>query len=266
MQATGWVLDLDGVVRLGARRIIGAPEAIARLRAAGHRVVFATNNSNDTIGRVEAQLRAMGVPARGAVVTSATAAAALLAPEERVLVCGGPGVTEAVRQRGAVVVIDDGPVDTVVVGFHPTFDYERMTRATQAVLDGARLVATNDDRTYPTPDGLAPGAGAILASIVAATGADPLVAGKPHPAMAHAIASIMAGPEGAGPDPGFVVGDRADTDGALAAALGVPFVLVLSGVAGPGDEPTDPPPALVAADLAEAVAELVPTGGARTRL
>jgi 4-nitrophenyl phosphatase len=265
MRAQGWVLDLDGVVRLGSRRIAGAPEAVAALRAAGRRVLFATNNSNDTVGEVEAQLAAMGIPAAGSIVTSAGAAANLLEGDERVLVCGGAGVAEAVRSRGAVVV-DDGPVDTVMVGFHREFDYQRMTEAARAVLDGARLVATNDDATYPTPDGPAPGAGAILASIVAATGAQPLIAGKPHQPMARAITDALAGPDGDGPRPDIVVGDRADTDGALAAALGVRFVLVLSGVAGGDDVGLDPPPALVAADLAEAVAELVPPDPVRAHL
>jgi 4-nitrophenyl phosphatase len=258
MGSKGWVLDLDGVVRLGSRRITGAPEAVAALRAAGRRVVFATNNSNDTIGQVEAQLAAMGIPAAGSVITSATAAATLLEPDERVLVCGGSGVVEAVADRGAEVVADGGAVDTVMVGFHRSFDYEAMTAAVRAVLGGARLVATNDDCTYPTPEGLAPGAGAILASVVAATGAEPVIAGKPRPPMARAVRQAMGGPGADGPRPEFVVGDRADTDGALATALGVGFVLVMSGVAGPGDVPTDPAPTLVAADLAEAVAELVP--------
>jgi 4-nitrophenyl phosphatase len=266
MRSKGWVLDLDGVVRLGSRRITGAPEAVAALRADGRRILFATNNSNDTIDQVEKQLSAMGIPAARSIVTSATAAATLLDPDERVWVCGGPGVAEAVRSRGAVVIEDDGPVDTVMVGFHREFDYERMTTAARAVLGGARLVATNDDATFPTPEGLAPGAGAILASIVTATGAEPVVAGKPHQPMARAITETLAGPDGDGPRPGVVVGDRADTDGAMAATLGVPFVLVLSGVAGPGDEPVDPAPLLVAADLATAVAELVPTEPVRARL
>jgi ribonucleotide monophosphatase NagD (HAD superfamily) len=53
---------------------------------------------------------------------------------------------------------------------------------------------------------------------------------------------------------GVVVGDRPSTDGALAAALGWPFALVLSGVtaavAPPGGEAIpDPPPPFVADDL-----------------
>ena len=266
----GWVLDLDGVVRLGARRVTGSPEAVARLRAAGRPVVFATNNSNDTITQVQQQLTAMGVPAAPpAIVTSATAAATLVEPGERVLVCAGPGVTEAVAARGGIPLDGSGQhggrVDTVMVGFHRSFDYDRMTVAVRAVLDGARLVATNDDRTYPTPEGLAPGAGAILGSIVAATEAVPAIAGKPHPPMATAIERALTEVGGDDGAPAVVVGDRADTDGALAEALGVDFVLVLTGVAEATDPPTVPAPALIATDLASAVDQLVPAAPVTAR-
>jgi HAD superfamily hydrolase (TIGR01450 family) len=269
MSALGWVLDLDGVVRLGTRRIAGAPEAVARLRAAGIRVVFATNNSNETIAEVEGQLRVMGVPADGAVVTSATAAATLVEPGERVLACGGRGVSEAITDRGATAV--DGrdaaaSVDAVMVGFHREFDYERLTVAVRAVLAGSRLIATNDDRTYPTPEGLAPGAGAIVGAIVAATEVAPEIAGKPNAPMAEAVIETLAGPDGAGPVASVVVGDRLDTDGALASILQADFALVLSGVAARADAAVEPAPTVVADDLAAVVDQLVHTPPVTARL
>jgi 4-nitrophenyl phosphatase len=158
-----WVLDLDGVVWLADRPIPGSAEAIASLQAGGAEIVFVTNNSNPKAAEYEKKLERHGIDGRGRVIGSAIAAATLLHPGERVLVCGGPGVLEAVEQRGATVV-DDAP-DAVIVGFHREFDYERMRIASSAVRAGARLIATNDDATYPTPDGLIPGAGAILAAI-----------------------------------------------------------------------------------------------------
>ena len=90
------------------------------------------------------------------------AASALVEPGERVLVCAGPGVVEALTARGAVPV-RDGDADAVLVGFHRDFDYERLRVASRAVRRGARLLAINDDASYPTPDGPIPGGGAILA-------------------------------------------------------------------------------------------------------
>ena len=246
------MLDLDGVIWLGDQPIAGSAEAVARLRRAGHEVLFVTNNSSSPLGDVEAKLARMGIPAREPVVSSATVAAELVSPGETALVCAGPGVAEALRARG-VRVVRDGDADVVVVGLHRDFDYGRMCVAVRAVLGGARLLATNDDATYPTPDGPAPGAGAILASITTASGAEAVVAGKPRPPMVDHMRRRL-GPVG------IMVGDRPETDGRFAVALGYRFGLVLSGVTGAGDLPVEPIPDLVAADLAELVEQLAGSG------
>ena len=119
------LLDLDGVVWLAHQAIPGSVEGIAALREAGVRVLFVTNNSGSTEAEQVSALGAIGVPAEGDVLTSAMAGAMLVAPGERVLVCGGPGVTEAVERRGAIAVTD-GPCDAVMVGFHRTFTYDRL--------------------------------------------------------------------------------------------------------------------------------------------
>ncbi len=234
--ATRFVLcDLDGVVWLARVPIPGAADGVAALRASGRRVLFVTNNSFSLVAEQEAALAAIGIPAEGDVITSAQAAAFLVEPGERVLVCGGPGVTEAVSDRGAEpVAIGSGDidVDAVIVGFHRDFDYERMRIASDAARRGARLVATNDDPTYPTPDGPIPGGGAIVAAVSTAAGVAPVVAGKPHAPMAD-LARSRCGPAMNGTST-VMVGDRWTTDGLFAAALGCPFALVRSGVTPPG--------------------------------
>jgi 4-nitrophenyl phosphatase len=244
------ICDLDGVVWLARRAIPGAPEAIASLRQGGWRVLFVTNNSFAPRAEVEGWLQDIGVPAVGDVRTSAMAAAQLLRHGERVLAIAGPGVREAVAGAGATVV-DDGPADAVVVGFHRDFTYESLRRATSAVFGGARLIGTNDDPTYPTPEGPIPGGGALLAAVETASGVAPIVAGKPNEPMVELVRRDLAGDEG-----NLVVGDRPSTDGRFARALGVPFALVLSGVTRPG-EAVDPAPELRARDLAELAAQLL---------
>lgn len=242
-----WVLDLDGVVWLSETPIPGAAGAVRRLQAGGDRVVFVTNNSHPTEAEYEAKLETHGIDGGGAVISSATAAASLIDSGERVLVCGGPGIVEAVERRGATVVEGEQP-DLVVVGFHRDFNYERMRIAASAVRAGARLVATNADATYPTPEGLIPGAGAILASIERASGTRAVVAGKPNDPMATIVRARL------GDGAGTVVGDRPDTDGALARSLGYRFALVLTGVISQHDvAAADPQPDEVAADLATLV-------------
>jgi HAD superfamily hydrolase (TIGR01450 family) len=247
-----WVLDLDGVVWLSERPVPGSVAAVARLRSAGERVLFVTNNSSVRLGDQEAKLERLGIPAHGDVVTSALAAARLVEPGERVLVCGGPGITEAMAARGALPV-PDGDAEVVAVGFHRDFDYERLRVAVRAIQRGARLLATNDDATYPTPEGPIPGGGAIVAAIAYAAGVAPTVAGKPHRPMADLVRSLVTGV-------GTVVGDRPDTDGAFAVNLGYRFALVLTGVTRAEDLPVVPVPDVVAPSLDALVSDEVPAG------
>ena len=244
--------DLDGVVWLSRHAIPGAPEAIARLRASGRRVMFVTNNSFSLLADQEQALAAIGIPAVGDVVTSAQAGAFLVEAGETVLVCGGPGVYEAVTARGAKPV-PDGKADAVIVGFHRDFDYERMRIASAAVRDGARLLATNDDATYPTSDGLIPGGGAILASVTTASGVAATIAGKPYAPMADLVRE-RCGPEFSNRT-AVMVGDRWSTDGLFAEALDCPFALVRTGVT-PRGAALDATPALDLPDLA-AVADVI---------
>lgn len=228
--------DLDGVVWLARRALPGAADAVARLRAGGRRVLFVTNNSMSTIGEQEAALDAIGVPAVDDVVTSAQAAATLVAPDERVLVCGGVGVREAIEARGASIVADgehDERTDAVVVGLHQDFDYWRLQAANRAIRDGARFIATNDDATFPTPDGPIPGGGALVAAVATASATAPTIAGKPHAPMAQLVGD-RCGP-GFDASRAVMVGDRFSTDGEFARAIGCPFVLVRTGVTRPGE-------------------------------
>lgn len=241
-----WVIDLDGVIWLGAEPIGGSADAVAALRSADLDVVFVTNNAEATLGDQEAKLASLGIPAEGAVITSAVAAASMLEPGTSAVACGGPGVVEALEARG-VTVMPEGPVDAVVVGFHRSFDYERLRVAHHAVWQGARLIGTNADPTYPDVDGPIPGAGSILAAVVTAAGVEPEIAGKPHEAMAALVRQHV------GDGTHLVVGDRPSTDGRLAAALGARFGLVLSGIAHVETLPGEPEPDMVADDLAAIV-------------
>lgn len=228
------VCDLDGVVWRGRTPVPGAAAAVARLRRAGLRVLFVTNNAATTRTELAARLVRTGIEATpDDVLTSALAAATLLArrlaPGARVLVAGGPGLTEEVAAAGCTVVRTP-PAAAVAVGLHLDFTYDGLARAAAAVRAGSLFVATNLDPTFPVEDRVMPGAGAIVAAVAAAAGRTPIVAGKPEAPMVACIRSRVGGP-------GCVVGDRASTDGRLAAALGWPFALVRSGV----DDDTEVP-------------------------
>jgi len=241
-----WVIDLDGVIWLAQEPIPGATDAVTRLRDAGIRTLFVTNNALPTLGELIEQLATVGITTKpDELVTSAQAAASLLAPGTTAVVCAGGGVLEALADRG-VTVVPEGPADAVVVGLTRGFDFDMLATAVSAVRGGARLVGTNEDATYPTPGRLLPGAGALLAAVSTAAQSAPDVAGKPHEAIVALVRKQA-------PDTAWVVGDRPSTDGLLARRLGVPFALVRSGVTAPGDVPSGVEPDVDAPDLAAVV-------------
>lgn len=227
------ICDLDGVVWLAHHPIEGSVEAVARLRREGIDVVFATNNSFSTRAQQERSLADIGIPAQGRVLTSAMSAASIVESTWRVLVCGGRGLAEELSCVAREVIVahdrpgESGPFDAVVVGMHREFNYQVLEDACRAVLAGAVLIGSNADSTYPTRDGLVPGGGSILAAIATASGRTPVVTGKPNRPMAEMVLAMF---DTISPTEMLMVGDRIDTDGEFAAAIGCDFALVLSGV------------------------------------
>ena len=164
------------------------------------------------------------------------------------LIVGTDSLAAEVRKVGLKPVRQwsDGPV-AVVQGHSPQTGWPDLAEAALAIRGGALWVAANVDLTLPSERGLLPGNGSMVAALRAATDAQPQVAGKPHEPAAAWVRRHL------GPD-GVMVGDRPDTDGRFALALGYRFGLVLSGVTTAADLPTDPPGDLVAPDLATLVA------------
>ena len=217
-------------------------------------VLFVTNFSALTLREAEKKLEDCGIGAVGRVLTSAMAAASLVEAGERVLVCAGAGVSEAVEARGAVALNPSNaadassPIDAVIVGFHQDFNFERLAVSARAIHDGARLISTNIDPTYPTPDGLLPGNGALTAAIATAGKIEAQVAGKPYAPIAELVLQQLGLERGN--KESIVVGDLPATDGMLAVELGFDFGLVLSGVTSSDQARSSfPAPHAVAANL-----------------
>jgi HAD superfamily hydrolase (TIGR01450 family) len=230
------VLDLDGVVYLGEEVVPAAPQALKAVRGLGVRVGFVTNNSWRPPAAVAGKLDRLGVEAAtGEVLTSAQAAVRMLGGPEAlrgtpVLVVGGEGLRGALAKAGARLLdpADWRQAAVVAVGVDLELTYDKARAAALAIRAGARFVGSNPDTTFPTPEGLWPGAGAMLALLQTATGVPPEVAGKPEAPLFEAAAAAL------GDGPYLMVGDRGDTDLAGAGRLGWATALVLSGVTRPG--------------------------------
>lgn len=246
------LLDLDGVVYRGADGVQYAAASIESARLAGMSTMFVTNNASRTPETVADHLTDLGVPSGPEeVTTAAMAAAALVAGDAdehtRVLAVGGVGLRQALADHGLHLVDSAAQAPTVVVqGFTPELGWTDLAEAAYAVAGGARYVASNLDASLPTERGFAPGNGALVGAVVAATGIHPRSTGKPQPEIFHQAA------RSAGARRPIVVGDRLDTDLAGARAAQIPGLHVCTGVDGPTEVLRALPaerPSFLAADL-----------------
>jgi 4-nitrophenyl phosphatase len=236
-----YVFDLDGVLYRGEEAVDGAADTLARLRAQESTplLYFLTNNSTQPRRVYAEKLTRLNMPCTEAeIVTSASASAAYLVAEhgaegKTALAVGGPGISEELSRVGVLVKrpeelpAEPSGIDFVVVGLDRNFNYHSLFCAQQAILRGAMFVATNRDGQYPIENGrVSPGAGTMVAALQACTDITPIVVGKPEPLGLETILRMA----NATPEEAVMIGDRLDTDILCGNRVGVPSVLVLTGV------------------------------------
>jgi len=225
------MLDLDGVVYVGGAAVPRAADSIETARRRGARPAFITNNASRTPETVARHLEELGVRAEpGDVVTSAQAAARVLAqrlaPGARVVLLGAEGLRRAVAEEGLEAVGVEDDAEAVVTGYGPDVLWRDVMRAAVRIRDGLWWVASNTDLSIPTPYGTAPGHGVLVETLSRFSGVDPVVAGKPaRPLLEETVRRV-------GGERALMVGDRLDTDIEGAVALGLPSLLVRTGVTG----------------------------------
>lgn len=224
------IFDMDGVLWRGDQALPGLGQLFAWLHTQSVPYVLATNNSSQHPEQYVAKLARLNihnVPV-DRILTSGNAAARYLQTHypagTRVHVVGMAGLRRLITEAGLTLVDDDAQV--VVAGIDTDWTYAKALVAMRLLRGGAEFIGTNGDTTFPLPDGLAPGAGSILAMLSASSGKPPLLMGKPQPAMFEAALNSVGQPASAV----LMVGDRLDTDIAGARALGLPTALLLTGV------------------------------------
>jgi arabinose operon protein AraL len=226
----GWLVDLDGTVYLGEQLIDGAAEAIAALRAEDRRVAFLSNKPLQTREEYAAKLTRLGIPASADDVINSSLVLArhlrALDPGAPVFVIGEPPMQAEMRAHG-FEVRDDASVRWVVIAFDRTFTYAKLNIALQAVRGGARLIATNPDRTCPVEGGEIPDCAGMIAAVEAVTDRTvEIIVGKPSPIILEVALAAL----GCAPSESVIVGDRLETDMLMGRRLGLATILVLSGV------------------------------------
>jgi HAD superfamily hydrolase (TIGR01450 family) len=228
-----FLLDLDGCLFVGDTPTERAAKAVTALREASKGIVFLTNEVGSSPEEIVRKLWRLGFQASlDEVMTAGAALQFRLASSHpsggAAFVIGSQALVDHVAEAGLRIVNNTEfatRADVVVVADHQRFDYRELRTATQAVLRGAELIGLNRDRTFPMPDGLWPGSGAVLAAVENACGrkADAVV-GKPEPPMYDAARDRL----GAGKI--LAIGDRLDSDVLGAKRAGLDSGLVLTGV------------------------------------
>jgi len=248
------ILDMDGVLWRDDTPIGDLPAIFARMRERGLKVTLATNNATRTVDEYLDKFSGFGVTLEPwQIVSSATAAADLLGKRfpnrGAVFIVGENGLQRALEECGFSPITDpeDETVPVAVIGgFDRDVTYAKLRRATLHIRTSVPFYGTNPDKTFPTPVGLIPGAGAILAAIEAATDVKPIIIGKPLPTMMYTALEKL----GTGPEETLVVGDRLETDIAAGQAAGCRTALVLSGVSSREQaESWQPAPDMIVEDL-----------------
>ncbi|HEX7556186.1 MAG TPA: HAD hydrolase-like protein, partial [Leptolinea sp.] len=155
-----------------------------------------------------------------------------------------PSTMEAIEQAG--YYNDEKKARAVIVGLDRNVTYEKLETATLLIRSGCLYIGTNPDASFPTPRGLLPGAGSIIAAVTTASGVQPIFAGKPEPAMFEMSMERL----GSNPQTTLTIGDRLDTDILGGRLSGCRTGLVMSGVTSPAElEQWQPKQDLVADDL-----------------
>jgi HAD superfamily hydrolase (TIGR01450 family) len=229
------LFDLDGTIYLGEALIPGADEVVAALRADGRRVAFLSNKPLQTRDDYARKLTRLGIPAGPDDVINSSLVLvrhlATLDPGAPVFVIGEPPLIAELAAHG-FEVRRDHRVRWVVIAFDRTFDYAKLHLALQAVRGGARLIATNPDRTCPTEEGEIPDCAGMMAAVEAVTGQPvEVVVGKPSPIILEVALRRL----GVAAADCVIVGDRIETDIVMGKEQGLASVLVLSGITRPGD-------------------------------
>jgi len=227
------ILDMDGVIWRADAPIGDLPEIFRHIESRGLKYVFATNNGTKTPAQYVATLEKLGVRVSPEqVVTSALGTAHILARKfprgTKIFIVGEDGTRIALEEKGFEILSVDHAqeAEIVVMGIDRDVNFVKMREATLLVRRGIPFYATNPDKTFPTPRGEIPGAGAWISVVTTATGVEPIYAGKPFPFMMELSLERL----GTTKEETLVVGDRLETDIAAGQAVGCLCALVLSGV------------------------------------
>ncbi len=253
-RAHSYIIDMDGVIYRGDTCLPHVPEFLTALESRGVPYLMATNNSMRTPEQFARKLAGMGMNvAAERILTSSVATRGVVQERfprgTRVFVLGMESLNDAMFADGYFEPAGKD-ADVVVTGANFDLTFDDLKTACLAIRNDAPWIATNGDTTFPTEEGIIPGAGAIIAALTAATGREPIVVGKPSTGMVDEAVQRL----GTSPAETVMLGDRLDTDILAGQRAGLLTLLVMTGVTTPGElDASDISPDVVVQDLSPLV-------------
>jgi HAD superfamily hydrolase (TIGR01458 family) len=224
---TALLLDIDGVLHVGDEPLPGAIGALEQLREQAGGVRLVTNTTSKSRRAIAEHLRALGFDlAEEEVLTPAALAVAHCRRRAygRVSLMVGDSLREDLEELEAAA--EDEPADAVVLGdLGSGFTAETLNAAFRRLIDGAELIVLQHNRYWRRADGLALDVGAYAAALEYASGAEPVVVGKPSRKFFHSALDQLA----AEPAAAVMIGD--DIEGDIGGGLdaGIASILVRTG-------------------------------------
>jgi len=247
----GVILDMDGVLWRGEEPLLDMPAFFRDAEELGLKVALATNNATRSVTQYLDKISRYGAVLRPEqIVNSPMSSAYYLAQKYPaggpVYIVGESGLHDTLAEKGFFHAEEN--VLAVIAGLDRHITYPKLSRACTLIRGGVEFIGTNPDLTFPSPQGLTPGAGSVLAFIEAGSGVKPVITGKPEPFMFELAMDMLA----TTPARTLAVGDRLDTDILGGQRAGCKTAVVLSGVATLQEIACwSPPPDLVINNLAD---------------
>ncbi|TQR20368.1 HAD-IIA family hydrolase [Psychrobacillus vulpis] len=232
----GFIFDLDGTIYVDNEIIPGVPDAIKSLKERGDKVVFLTNKSIASRKDYVEKLNNLDIHVElNEIINSNYITAhylkSVMKPDDAVYVIGEAPLFEELSDENIKLADISANASHVVLGWDRNFTYDKLNDAFQAWRNGAKIIATNPDRTCPVREGEIPDCGAMIGAIEGATG-EPvnLITGKPSSMMAEYVLEKVLGMQASDC---YMVGDRLETDIKMANEAGIQSVLVMTGITNP---------------------------------
>jgi NagD protein len=223
-----FISDMDGVIYHGNRLLPGAKEFVEWLKKNNKNFLFLTNSSERSPRELKEKLARLGVEVEEQhFYTSALATSGFLKsqhPGGTVYAVGEAGLFNALYDAG--MSMNDIDPDYVVIGETRSYSYEKIEKAVNLVIQGAKLIGTNPDLNGPSENGISPACGALTAPVELATGSKAYYVGKPNPLMMRQALKKL----GCCREDTIIIGDRMDTDIIAGIEAEIDTALVLSGV------------------------------------